>query len=387
MASGGVLETENAILRQAGGGTINGPGPVNIHDPESFVNTSTLEIAGGAIDPGADVNLVCCGANAVSFLTGSAGATGNIDVQFGPHPISGNVPAGISLDIEAGGQLNAVTDYTNAGTITLLGNDAEIRTENGTNADTETLTNAATGTISVPAGGAAGPRYIAGDVLNEGTISVAHPEAIFAPRGETRDPRLTNRATLTVASGGVLETQNAILRQASGGTINGPGPVNIHDPSSFTAVSTLEIAGGAIDPGADVNLVCCGPNAVAFVAGSASATGNIDVQFGPHPVTGNVPAGISLDVEAGGQLNAVADYTNAGTITLLGNDAEIRTENGNNTDTETLTNAGTGTIAVPAGGAAGPRYIAGDVNNLGTITVAHPERDIRATRRVPRRRD
>ena len=115
----------------------------------------------------------------------------------------------------------------------------------------------------------------------------------------------------------------------------------------------LEIAGGAIDPGADVNLTCCGFNAVSFVAGSAGATGNIDVQFGQHPITGNVPAGVSIDVEGGGRLEAQADYTNAGTITLTGNGAEIRTENGANADTETLTN--TGTIAIPAGGTAGPR--------------------------------
>ena len=131
----------------------------------------------------------------------------------------------------------------------------------------------------------------------------------------------------------------------------------------------LEIAGGAIDPGADVNLICCGLNTVSFLAGSASATGNIDVQFGDHPITGNVPAGFSIDIEGSGRLNSQTDYTNAGTITLNGDAAEIRTTNGNNTDTETLTN--TGTIAYA--GSTGIEYIGGDVLNQGTITVAHPD--------------
>ena len=141
-----------------------------------------LEIAGGAIDPGADVNLTCCGFNAVSFVAGSASATGNIDVQFGQHPITGNVPAGISIDIEGGGRLEAQADYTNAGTITLLGADAEIRTENGNNANTETLTN--TGTIAYA--GSGGTEYISGDLLNQGTISVDHPDAHFQQR--SRNP-------------------------------------------------------------------------------------------------------------------------------------------------------------------------------------------------------
>ena len=139
----------------------------------------------------------------------------------------------------------------------------------------------------------------------------------------------------------MLEILNAILRQASGGTINGPGPVNVTSEGPFSNFSVLEIAGGAIAPSADVNLSCCGFNAVSFVAGSGNATGNIDVQFGQHPITGNVPAGISIDIEGGGRLEAQADYTNAGTITLTGADAEIRTENGNNANTETLTNTGT----------------------------------------------
>ena len=146
---------------------------------------------------------------------------------------------------------------------------------------------------------------------------------------------------MTVATGGDLEILNAILRQAGGGTINGPGPVNMSSEGPFSNFSVLEIAGGTIDPGADVNLTCCGFNTVSFVAGSATATGNIDVQAGDHPITGNVPAGISIDVEGGGRLNSQTDYTNAGTITLNGADAEIRTANGNNANTETLTNTGT----------------------------------------------
>ena len=76
---------------------------MNVSSDGPFSNFSVIEIAGGTIDPGADVNLTCCGFNTVSFVAGSAGATGNIDVHFGQHPITGNVPAGISIDIEAAG--------------------------------------------------------------------------------------------------------------------------------------------------------------------------------------------------------------------------------------------------------------------------------------------
>ncbi len=365
VASGRQLEILNANLRQASGGTINGPGPVNVSSEGPFSNFSVLEIAGGTIAPGADVNLICCGFNTVSFVAGSASATGNIDVQAGDHPITGNVPAGISLDIEGAGRLNSQTDYTNAGTITLNGADAEIRTANGNTADTETLTN--TGTIVYT--GSTGSEYIGGDLLNQGTITVDHPDATFAPRGESRKPRLTNAGTVTVASGDQLEILNAILRQAGGGTINGPGPVNVSSEGPFSNFSVLEIAGGAIAPSADVNLTCCGFNAVSFVAGSAGATGNIDVQFAQHPITGDIPAGISIDIESGGRLEAQADYTNAGTITLTGDGAEIRTENGNNANAETLTN--TGTIAYA--GTGGTEYIGGDLLNQGTISVSHPD--------------
>ena len=245
----------------------------------------------GNLEPG-PTNHACVGPTGIQpSRVNQSGTIASLRVQSGGTVL---IPEGVILTV--------TSEVINEGTITLGGANAELRVEDGNAGDVETLTNMATGTISVPAGGNAGPRYIAGDVNNLGTITVAHPEATFAPRGEARDPRLTNRATLTVASGGVLETENAILRQAGGGTINGPGPVNIHDPESFANMSTLEIAGGAIDPGADVNLLCCGANAVSFLTGSAGATGNIDVQFGPHPISGNVPAGISLDIEAGGQL-------------------------------------------------------------------------------------
>ena len=366
VAGSGDLQILNSILRQESGGTINGPGPVNTTAAGPAGSESVIEIAGGQIAASADVNLTCCALNAVSFVAGSASATGNIDVDFGERRITGNIPAGFSIDVENGGILRSLTGYTNAGTITLKGDGAEIRTEDGAPGTTETLTNASSGTIAYA--GTGGTEYIGGDLVNFGTVSVAHPDATFQPRGESRKPRWTNRGTVAVAGGGDLEILNAILRQASGGTINGPGPVNVSSAGPFSNFSVLEIGGGAIAPSADVNLTCCGFNRVSFIAGSASATGNMDVQFGQHPITGNVPAGISIDIEGGGRLEAQADYTNAGTITLTAADAEIRTENGNNADTETLTN--TGTIAYT--GASGVEIISGDLLNQGTISVAHP---------------
>ena len=246
----------------------------------------------------ADVNVTCCGFNAVSFVAGSASATGNIDVQAADHPISGNVPAGFSIDIEGGGRLNSQTDYTNAGTITLNGADAELRTANGNNADTETLTN--TGTIAYA--GSTGIEYIGGDLLNQGTISVAHPDARLAPRGESRNPKLVNGAGagITIAPLGKLTVTGGVPVELQGGFLSGSGILAANLVNSGgdvrpggNAVGTLDLQGAYTQAGggtlaADVATSAgVTSNDRLAVTGAASVAGRLEIDTtGGHPALG-----------------------------------------------------------------------------------------------------
>jgi fibronectin-binding autotransporter adhesin len=360
-ASGGGLTVNGGILEQPGGGTINGPGSVSFSG-----GASTLRILGGQIAANADINLLNFSATALTFVS-AASATGNIDVGLGTFPLSGNIPAGISIDVE-GGTLRSATDFTNAGAVTLTGPPSglgELEALDGNPATVETLTNLASGTINVPAGGNGG--RLSGDVLNQGTISVAHPSADFRRvNDEDRKPKLTNAATLTVASGGVLTVEAGILEQAGGGTINGSGSTNIGGLGS-----TLRISGGQIAGSADVNLTNFGAAALAFVS-AGSATGNIDLGYGVFPLSGNIPAGISIDVQ-GGALRSATDFTNAGTVNLISDGVGTGSVQALDGDTgaETLTNLAGGSINFPTGGPSGG-HVAGDLVNQGTVSVTHP---------------
>ena len=359
VASERSLIVSEATLSQADGGTINGPGQVEVR------GSSVLEVAGGEIDAGADVNLTCC-TSSVSFVTGSATATGHVDVQAGgQHPVGGTVPSGFSIQVNGGTQLTSQVDFTNKGTLTLNGNDAEMRTENGNQANAETLTNE--GTIEFVGGGpGTGRPIVSGDLLNEGAITVDHVEATFLRRSENRAPKLTNSGTIEVASGRSLVISEATLSQADGGTIGGPGQVEVR------GASVLEVAGGEIDAGADVKLTCC-TSSVSFVTGSATATGHVVVHGGGNrPVLGTVAPGFEIEVRGGTRLTSQVDFTNEGTITINGGDAEMRTENGNAGDVETLTNEGT--IAFTGTNTPGSSpWLSGDVINEGTISVTNPD--------------
>jgi hypothetical protein len=287
------------------------------------------------------------------------------------------IESGATLTLGAGVTLRAHADSSNAGTVALgaAGSGGlRLAVADGNPATVETLTNTSTGTITFPAGGT-GARDLSSDVVNQGTISVAHPSANFRQATEDvsdgRKPKLTNAATLTVASGGALDVAVGILEQTAGGTINGPGPVNL-----TTNQTELRIAGGQIAGSADVNLN--NNNSLAFIS-AGSATGNIDVVQGVHPLSGNVPAGFSIDVE-GNQffssvLRSAADFTNAGTINLTGVNAELGAEDGTGGagDIETLTNTGAINFPAPIPGIEGPSYVGGDVNNQGTISVVSGE--------------
>jgi hypothetical protein len=357
VANSGVLTVLNGATLENTGGTIDGAGRLDV-----LGDNSGLRISGATIATSADVNLT---SSADLFFLGSSVANGNIDIGSGGHLLSGNVPAGITLDIDPGSQLRSETSYTNAGTITLLGASSVLSTENFDAPSTETLTN--TGTIAF--NGTGGTEYISGDVNNQGTITVAHPDIRiqgFFDNGRT--PTFRNTGTMTIASTGlvlVVDGPRFIQGQGTSGTLDGSGTLNTISTTGNPA-GPLQISGGSIAQTVDVNLNNGG--ALEFVS-AGSATGNVDVVSAGHLMSGNVPAGFSVDIETGVILRAASSYTNAGTLRLAGPGAQLSTENQVAGDTETMTNTGT----ITATGVNGPVHLAGDVVNQGTISVTNPE--------------
>ena len=363
VTSGSLLKVINSsTLVQAG--TISGGGRVEV---DSF--GARLRVSGGTIAAGTAVEVVGSGSNGapgsgVDFV-GAEGATGKIGIAMFEHPVSGDVPAGIVLDVRASANLSASASWTNAGTINLLGNNSEMRTENGATADTETLTN--TGTITTAESG--NPfQYIGGDLINQGTLSIRGAEVRFRNGVETfRQATLTNSGQLTVIPTAVLRVINSsILVQATGGTIGGSGKVEV---DSFGA--RLRVSGGTIAAGTAVDVVGSGfngaPGAGLDFVNAAGATGKIGIATAEHPVSGDVPAGIALEVRTGALVSAPAGWTNAGTITLLGS-AELRTSAGSVTNTGTISSSG-GTPSV-SGGLINAGTLAPGGANVGTINAS-----------------
>ncbi len=302
-------------LSLGAGGTASGPGLIDVE------TSGRLEVAGGTIAANADLNAIggsgnCCGnaPGAQLAFVGASAATGTIGVSSalgGRHALSGNVPAGITLELETSGVLAATADWTNAGTIRLSGSNTAVFTENGVNTDVETLTN--TGTIITT--GAGDARTLSGNLFNSGTISVRHPATVFPRADGNRQAELTNSGALGATAGNRLALPGTTLRLNSGGTVTGPGTIDVDTGGR------LEVAGGTIDPSADLNAAggtgnCCGnaPGAQLALL-SPDLTGEIGVTTslgGTHALTGDIPAGLTLDVSS--RLVGSGALTNAGTV-------------------------------------------------------------------------
>jgi hypothetical protein len=362
ISAGNALRSISSNFVNSTGGNITGAGSMNM-------DGARFEAAGNSvIDNATDVTIT----NGVIAGAAGSAATGRLHVVGpfagqGPSVLEGTVPAGITLDVDrATLQAPAVTTTVNAGRINLKGNAAQLQVlPNSTGTDsTSKLTN--TGTIELTADAPSGFRFITGNLDNQGTILVNDPQASFqTPGGTNTPPTLTNTGTITVSGGNTLRAiQQAVIVNGSGGVINGAGAVNHGDSGR------LEIAGNSQISAVDYNLG--GGSDLSFSAGS-TAIGNVDINgsgFDPCTLSGNVPAGFSLDVQ-NAFLRSLTSFTNAGTITLhraAGDSFEawLQTEDASAATTETLTN--TGTLAFT--GTAGSTHVSGDVLNQGTILAS-----------------
>ena len=361
ISSGNALRSIFSNFINSTGGVISGAGSMNM-DQARFEAAANSQIQSPV-----DVNIT----NGV--IAGPAGstATGNIDVVGpfagqGPSTLEGTVPAGITLDVDqATLRSPAVTTTVNAGRINLNGDGAQLQVlpnDTGTNS-TSKLTN--TGTIEYSSAAPAGFRFITGNLVNQGTILVNDPQARFQfPGGTNTPPTLTNQGTISVSTGSVLAAIiDAIVVNAggtpTGGVINGAGTLNI-------GAQRLEIGENShISSPLDFNI--SSGTALAFVGPATGATGNIDVTSGTTPLSGNVPSGITIDIDGSAPtLRSSTSFTNAGTINLIGNSA-LATEDGTAGTIETLTNTG----SVTSSGSAGIAALSGDLVNQGQLTAGH----------------
>jgi VCBS repeat-containing protein len=380
--------TSQIRLEQAGAGRIEGQGKLQVTGiGGKFRAVGGQSVIADSVEVSVGISGVGNG-TPLEFVN-AEGSTGKLRVsQF--TKLLTDVPSGYTIDvrpISSGTELRVMRDVTNAGTISLSGGGAVVQSTDSFNTPASTLTN--TGTIAFPPGGNAGTRTLWGYVVNRGTISVGHAEAVFGGRRglngnffeafPARSDQLTNAGTLHVAGGGTLKvSRGATLEQADGGSIDGSGTVNMNptfDLAQQQCQETIHNGGSSlfrvvsgqsqIGPSVDVNLQHC--SELEFVSAD-DATGNVDVAHRFRvdvPVSGNIPAGFSIDIDADQKLSVKGSVTNAGTINLTGAESRLKPWF---TANNLLTN--TGTIAVTDTGAAGIREMDADIQNNGTISIA-----------------
>ena len=153
-------------------------------------------------------------------------------------------------------------------------------------------------------------------------LSVTGTDVRFRNGLETgRFATLTNSGQLSVAANGLLRVINGSMLVQTG-AINGAGKVEIDSSGS-----RLRVSGGTIAAATAVDITGTGvngsPGARLEFVGAAGATGRIGIAMFEHPVSGDVPPGIVLDVRASALLSASASWSNAGTINLLGANSEF----------------------------------------------------------------
>jgi hypothetical protein len=302
----------------------------------------------------------------VCFPAGSVASTQHVD-QNTPNARSIAISAGATLTV-SDVDLAVHENSTNAGTLIMAGPQSLLISD-GDSADHEGLTN--TGTIHFTPG-AAGLRMILGDLLNQGTIDVDHPDASIQESGPGTPANAlqTNQGTIDISPGNNLRSLNSNFINSTGGVITGGGSMSMAQ-ARFEAAANSQIVAPT-----DINIT------TSRIAGSAdsTATGNIDVigDFnggGPSVLEGTVPAGITLDIEPKVTLQSppVDSTVNAGRINLNGNASQLQVLPNDTGDNSTSRLTNTGTIEFVPGASDGFRLITGNVVNQGSILVNHPQ--------------
>jgi hypothetical protein len=191
--------------------------------------------------------------------------------------------------------------------------EASIRTEDGNAGTTETLTN--TGTIATS--GTVGAPRIAGDLINQGTITSAHPQVRFESETESRLPKLTNAAgaSFTVAAGSqfsLVPGEASFFENAGTVQLNGilaPGNVGYTQTAGMTTLAAPANSIG-LSPGGVVNVQG------GVLRGTGSITGGDVNNTGGTLAPGESPGSLTLTDDyvqgPGGNLAIEVSGPNAG---------------------------------------------------------------------------
>jgi hypothetical protein len=271
----------------------------------------------------------------------------------------GNVSAGQTLTVDSiSGQsatLALANDTTNAGTIVASSSSGALQAviEIGNN---RTLTNANGGTLSFAAG-TGGERYLLGNLVNDGVVTV-----------DTTTTDYVQGASFTNAAGSALNHNGngqLILANSTynadggsyGGTGSSPiliddGGLNIHDPAGFTADlrGTVNLTGN-VSAAQTLNLNATSSetmtfnvptgttNAGSITASSVSGTRDVDIQIAGNGTLANAAGGtLAFHAGTGGTRRFRGSLVNDGTVT-------VDTSTSYDAPGVTYTNNGTTTIA------------------------------------------
>ena len=301
------------------------------------------------------------------------------------------------------GTLTVANGFTNAGAIeltnTVAGFPATLNVTSGT------LVNAPTGTISVLAGLGGGPRTMALQLDNQGTVTIGVPTTLALASAAHQNeaggtinvsggdltlnqsgtsPSFTNAGTISVGASRTLTINSGALNM-NGGSVTGAGAWAVNNvTASFSAPFTFSTA---FTPSSST---LNGPGALTVPVGQTITVFNCTVNApltnnGTWIIRGTVPsmqngtfvnaAGAMLRLTSepsypSGTLTVANGFTNAGAIELTnavaGQPAVL------NVTTGTLVNTSSGTISVLAGAGAGPRTMALQLDNQGTVTIGVP---------------
>jgi hypothetical protein len=343
------MESESSFVNAASGSiTATGSGYLAVEPKTSF--------AEAGITSGTAPVLIRSGA--LSY-TGAGAST--IEAR-GATTLKGSLASGQNLQIQSvcgeNTRVEATEALTNAGSTTLSSVSCGAYTI--LEAAGGTITN--TGSITTQPGNKEGSRYLTGNIVNKGTLAIEYAtdfEGNAAHSG--KEATLTNEAALklegavlkvqptnTVAnqSGEIAATAGGLLQEESGATFNQGGGKTAGTQPILLKYSALNYTG--------------------------SGASTIVVR-GTGTLSGNIAAGQNLAIVGVCGENtyekAAANYTNAGTITLTSSSCGS-TDSLETTAGSTLTN--TGSITTQPGNKEGNRYLVGNLDNKGTLTIEYP---------------
>jgi len=326
-----------------GGATFSQSGGTLANKGSMLIDDTTFDQSGGT-DSG----------NAITFVSSdvndSAGA-GTFLFQC-TNDLSGTVPGGQSIDVQANGCGNAsiqlVGNVVNKGTLTLDSTDGDSSSYLSDTVSGDVLTN--NGTLQTVAG-AGGTRFLRMDVMNAagGTVLVGATDSRF-----DQTYTFTNNGSFTVSPGGGFSTNGSATFTQSGGTLANNGSMDV--------ISTTFNQTGGNDSGHAVIMQNTTLN-------DAVGSGSFILQCG-NSLSGTIPAGQTVNVQGNAcgsaGLTVLANVTNAGTLSLDSASADDYSLIQDSVGGDTLTNDGTIQTVQDAGNI---RYIRLNVVNDSDGTV------------------